>query len=139
MIRNFPPKYYMIFTDSPYDKMHRNRIIAGLRIALTLLMEEYEVYVLLLQRSAILSQVPDANDEVKMKEAMAHEEDPEEVNFTPFELIEALISFGGEVITCKSSLTMCGLTKADMMEGMNLYTLHTAMMKMVDCDKVFTF
>ncbi|MHA1367351.1 MAG: hypothetical protein ACTSP5_13195 [Candidatus Heimdallarchaeota archaeon] len=56
MIRNFPPKYYMIFTDSPYDKMHRNRIIAGLRIALTLLMEEYEVYVLLLQRSAILSQ-----------------------------------------------------------------------------------
>ncbi|MHA1367352.1 MAG: hypothetical protein ACTSP5_13200 [Candidatus Heimdallarchaeota archaeon] len=54
-------------------------------------------------------------------------------------MIEALISFGGEVITCKSSLTMCGLTKEDMMEGMNLYTLHTAMMKMVDCDKVFTF
>ena len=102
-------------------------------------MEEYEVYVLLLQQSAVLSQVPDANDEVKMKEAMAHEEDPEEINFTPFELIEALISFGGEVITCKSSLTMCGLTKDDMMEGMNLYTLHTAMMKMVDCDKVFTF
>ena len=139
MIRNFPPKYYMIFTDSPYDKMHRNRIIAGLRIALTLLMEEYEVYVLLLQRSAILSQMPDANAEVKMKEAMAREEDPEEVNFTPFELIEALISFGGEVMTCKSSLTMCGLTKNDMIEGLNLYTLHTAMMKMVDCDKVFTF
>ena len=139
MIRNIPPKFYVIFTDSPYDKLHRNRIIAGLRIALTLLMEEYEVYVLLLQQSAILAKVPNEDDESKMKEAFTKEDDPDDINFTPFELVEALISFGGEVITCKSSLTMCGLTKESMMEGMNLYTLHTAMMKMVDCDKVFTF
>ena len=43
MLKNFPPKYYIIFTDDPEKEVHRNRIIAGLRVALTLLMEEYDV------------------------------------------------------------------------------------------------
>ena len=130
MIRNFPPKYFLIFTDNPENEIHRNRTIAGLRIALTLLMEEYEIYVLLLQESAAIARKK-MNDE--------KEENNDDINFTPFELLENLISFGGNVMSCKSSLAMVNMTEDDLMPGVEIFTLHTALMKMNDCDKIITF
>lgn len=131
MIRNFPPKYFLIFTDNPEKETHRNRTIAGLRIALTLLMEEYEIYVLLLQESAAIARKKSNKDE--------EETNDDDINFTPSELLENLISFGGTVITCKSSLAMVDMTEDELMNGVEIYTLHTALMKMNDCDKIITF
>ena len=131
MIRNFPTKYFLIFTDSPEKEIHRNRIIAGLRIALTLLMEEYEIFVLLLQESVAIAR--------KQTGESSEKDNEDDINFTPFELLESLISFGGNVMTCKSSLSMVKMEKEDMIEGIEIYTLHTALMKMNDCDKIIAF
>ncbi|MFW9924930.1 MAG: DsrE family protein [Candidatus Thorarchaeota archaeon] len=128
---NFPPKYYIIFSNSPEDEIHRSRIIAGLRIALTLLMEEFEIHILLIQEGVAIAKKSNGGNE--------REEKDDEINFTPYELIEGLISFGGNVMTCKSSLAMVNMTKEDLIQGVEIFTLHTALLKMVDCDKVLTF
>ena len=131
MLKNFPPKYYIIFTDSPENEIHRNRVIAGLRVALTLLMEEYDVQVLLLQESITIAK--------KQVVESSTDSDDDDINFTPQELLEGLISFGGTVMTCKSSLSMMKMTEKDLMDGVEIFTLHTALTKMVDCDKTLTF
>lgn len=131
MLKNFPPKFYFIFSEHPENKYHKNRMIAGLRVALTLLMEEYDINVLLLQKSvAIATNNPPNNP---------NDKNDDDVNFTPYELLEGLITFGANIMTCKSSLTMVGMEEKDLIEGVEMYTLHTAMMKMVDCDKILTF
>lgn len=128
---NFPAKYYIIFSNSPEDEIHKSRIIAGLRIALTLLMEEFEIHVLLIQEGVAIARKPSGE--------IVREEKDDEINFTAYELIEGLISFGGNVMTCKSSLGMVNMSKEDLIEGVEIFTLHTALLKMVDCDKVLTF
>ena len=113
MLKNFPPKYYIIFTDDPEKEIHRNRIIAGLRVALTLLMEEYEVQVLLLQESITI-----AKKQNDGKIESSDDDVDDDINFTPQELLEGLISFGGSVMTCKSSLSMMDLTEDDLIDGL---------------------
>ena len=131
MMKNFPPKYYIIFTDSPDNPIHRNKVIGGLRIALTLLMEEFDIFILLLQESVTIARKPDENAPEK--------EESDDINFTPEELLDGLISFGGNVMSCKSSLTMVGMQPEDLVSGVEIVSLHTALVKMDECDKTLTF
>jgi len=147
MATNFPAKYFLLFANSPKDEIHRNNINAGLRIGLTLLMEEYEVYVLLTEEAIWLATSPEdmkqktldqfsGEDKSGSQEQMQEEDD---VSFTPYELIEGIISFGGNVMTCRSSLALTGLKEEDIIEGVELIHLHNAIKLMVQCDKAFVF
>lgn len=131
MMKNFPPKYYIIFTDSPDNPIHRNKIIGGLRIALTLLMEEFDVFVLLLQESVIIARKTDEN--------IPEKEESDDLNFTPEELLDGLISFGGNVMSCKSSLTMVGMKPEDLVSGIEIVSLHTALVRMAECNNTLSF
>lgn len=130
-IKNFPPKYFIVFTDSTDNPIHRNKTIGGLRIALTLLMEEYDVFVLLLQESVTIAKKHDENAPEK--------ENSEDINFTPEELLDGLITFGGKVMSCKGSLTMVGMIPEDLVDGVEIVSLHTALVKMSDCTNTLTF
>ncbi len=130
-MKNFPPKYYIIFTDSPDNPIHRNKIIGGLRVALTLLMEEFDVFILLLQESVKIAKKPDEDTPEK--------EESDDINFTPEELLDGLISFGGNVMSCKSSLTMVGMKNEDLVPGIEIVSLHTALVKMSECNNTLTF
>ncbi|MHA1154829.1 MAG: DsrE family protein [Candidatus Heimdallarchaeota archaeon] len=130
-MKNFPPKYYIVFTDSPDNPIHRNKTIGGLRIALTLLMEEFDVNILLLQESVTIAKKPDGNTQ--------ENEESDEINFTPEELLDGLISFGGNVMSCKSSLTMVGMKPEDLVEGIEIVSLHTALVRMSECTNTLTF
>ncbi len=148
MPTNFPAKYFLLFANSPKEMIHRNNINAGLRIGLTLLMEEYEVYVLLTEeaiwlatnpedmKQKTLDQFSEKNTSFSSNEQIQEEND---VSFTPYELIEGIISFGGKVMTCRSSLALTGLKEADIIEGVELIHLHNAIKIMVQCDKAFIF
>ncbi len=129
--KNFPSKYFIIFTDSPDEPIHRNKIIGGLRVALTLLMEEFDISILLLQESVAIARKPDENAPEK--------EESEGESFTTEELLDGLISFGGNVMSCKSSLTMVGLKPEDLVSGVEIVSLHSALLKMDECDKTLTF
>jgi len=131
MPKSFPPKYYVIFTDSPDNPIHRNKVIGGLRVALTLLMEEFEVIILLLQESVTIARKP-AKDTPKDSEE-------EDANFSPEELLDGLISFGANVMSCKSSLTMVGMEAEDLVPGVEIVSLHSALIKMNDCNNTLTF
>jgi predicted peroxiredoxin len=148
MATNFPAKYFLLFANSPRDEIHHNNINAGLRIGLTLLMEEYEVYVLLTEEAIWLATSPEdmkqkTLDQFSEKDKFSKTGDqvPEEddVSFTPYELIEGIISFGGNVMTCRSSLALTGLKEEDIIEGVELIHLHNAIKLMVQCDKAFVF
>ncbi len=130
-MKNFPPKYYIVFTDSPDNAIHRNKTIGGLRIALTLLMEEFDVNILLLQESVTIAKKPDGNT--------PENEVNDEINFTPEELLDGLISFGANVMSCKSSLTMVGMKPEDLVEGIEIVSLHTALVRMSECNNTLTF
>ncbi|NHJ32926.1 MAG: hypothetical protein FK732_08690 [Asgard group archaeon] len=149
MPTNFPPKYFLLFANSPKDEIHRNNINAGLRIGLTLLMEEAEVHVLLTEEAIWLATNPDdmkqkTLDQFSQKEKSnskkgTEPQDVDDVSFTPYELIEGIISFGGNVLTCRSSLALTGLNEEDIIEGVELIHLHNAIKLMVQCDKAFVF
>ena len=131
MPESFPPKYYIIFTDSPENPIHRNKVIGGLRVALTLLMEEFEVMVLLLQESVTIARKP-ANETPEQNE-------DEDTNFSPEELLDGLITFGANIMSCKSSLTMVGMEADDLVPGVEIVSLHSALVKMADCKNTLTF
>ena len=147
---NFPAKYFLLFSNSPKEGIHRSSINAGLRIGLTLLMEEYEVHVLLTEEAIWLATNPEDMRQKTLdqfsqknksssktgKEIIQYEDD---VSFTPHELIEGIISFGGHVMTCRSSLALTGLKEEDIMDGVELIHLHNAIKLMVQCDKAFVF
>jgi predicted peroxiredoxin len=148
MTTNFPAKYFLLFANSPKEDIHRNSINAGLRIGLTLLMEEYEVNVLLTEEAIWLATNPEdmkqkTLDQFSEKDKLSSEtidaSDEDDVSFTPYELIEGIISFGGNVMTCRSSLALTGLKEEDIIEGVELIHLHNAIKLMVQCDKAFVF
>ncbi|MBK5112791.1 MAG: DsrE family protein [Candidatus Heimdallarchaeota archaeon] len=148
MTTNFPSKYFLLFANSPKEDIHRNSINAGLRIGLTLLMEEYEVNVLLTEEAIWLATNPEdmkqkTLDQFGEKDKLSSETidapDEDDVSFTPYELIEGIISFGGNVMTCRSSLALTGLKEEDIIEGVELIHLHNAIKLMVQCDKAFVF
>ncbi len=150
MATNFPAKYFLLFADSPKDGIHRNSINAGLRIGLTLLMEENEVHVLLTEEAIWLATNPEdmtqkTLDQFSQKDKSSSKtgeemlSDENDVSFAPHELIEGIISFGGHVMTCRSSLALTGLKEEDIIDGVELIHLHNAIKLMVQCDKAFVF
>jgi len=109
MASNFPISYFLIFVNSPEEKIHRNSMNAGLRLALTLLMDEFQVHVLLTEQAIFLAKKrtkaeQQTLDKYSSTENAESEAVVEDVNFTPNELLDGIISFGGHVMTCKSSL-----------------------------------
>ena len=134
MSKNFPTKYFFVFTDSAKNEIHKNRIISGLRIALTIVMEELDVTVLLLEEGASLG-----NKHNEPEEIPKASKNNENVNMDPFELMEGLVSFGSKVITCQSSLKVAGMTEEDLMEGIEILTLYNAILLIDEADKVLTF
>jgi predicted peroxiredoxin len=127
---NFPMKFFFIFVNSPESKVHHNSMNAGLRLALTLLMDEYEVHVLLTEKAIHLATKRD-EDETEITD--------EEVSFTPYELLEGLIEFGCHVMTCKSSLALTGLKEDDIIENIEILHLQNATKIMINCDQVMVF
>ena len=147
MMSNFPSKYFLIFANSPESKVHHNNINAGLRIALTLVMDEVDVHILLTEEAIHLLRKSKQKTEQltldKYGEQSNTEEGPLKVNdetsFTPYELIDGLISFGAHIMTCKSSFTLTGLKEEDLVDGVDIVNLHSAIRIMMDCDKVLIF
>ena len=146
MSSNFPLKYFLLFANSPKEIVHRNNINAGLRLGLTLLMEEYEVHVLLTEEAIWLATKQEVQGEQqtldkfsKKDQDDANDEEEDDLSFTTHELIEGLISFGGHIMTCKSSLTLTGLKAEDIVEGVEIIHLHNAIKVMIECDKVLVF
>lgn len=146
MSSNFPLRFFLLFTNNPKDKHHKNNINAGLRLGLTLLMEEYEVHLLLTEEAIWLVAKQDAIgkqqtlDQFSKKDEDKRTTDEEDdLSFTTQELVEGLLSFGGHIMTCKSSLTLTGLKAEDIMEGVEIIHLHNAVKIMTECDKVLVF
>lgn len=146
MSSNFPLKYFLLFANSPKEIVHKNNINAGLRLGLTLLMEEYEVHVLLTEeaiwlatKQEVLGEQQTLDKFSKKNQDGASNEEEDDLSFTTHELIEGLISFGGHIMTCKSSLTLTGLKAEDIIEGVEIIHLHNAIKVMIDCDKVLVF
>lgn len=144
MTANFPIRYFLIFVNSPSEKVHRNSMNAGLRLALTLLMDEYEVHILLTEKAIFLAkkqnkaeqQTIDKYSNLEEKEETIIEND---VNFTPYELLDGIISFGGHVMTCKSSLALTGLKDNDIIDGVELVHLQNAVKIMIGCNTTLVF
>ena len=146
MSSNFPLKFFLLFANNPKDNYHKNNINAGLRLGLTLLMEEYEVHVLLTEEAIWLAAKQDILGEQQTLDQFSKKDQNEDKNeveddlsFTTHELIEGLLSFGGHLMTCKSSLTLTGLKAEDIMEGVEIIHLHNAVKVMIECDKVLVF
>ncbi len=146
MSSNFPLKFFLLFANSPKEIVHKNNINAGLRLGLTLLMEEYEVHVLLTEEAIWLATKQEFQGEQqtldkfsKKAQDDASDEEEDDLSFTTLELIEGLISFGGHIMTCKSSLTLTGLKAEDIIEGVEIIHLHHAVKVMIECDKVLVF
>ncbi|MHA1211891.1 MAG: DsrE family protein [Candidatus Heimdallarchaeota archaeon] len=141
---SFPLKYFFILVNSPEETLHRNSTNAGLRLALTLLMDEFEVHILLTEEAIFLAQKQDEKTEQQTIDQFSDENedkevDAEDASFSSYELLEGIISFGGKVLTCKSSLALTGLKEEDIIEGVKLVHLQTAVKIMVECSKILTF
>ncbi|NHJ46396.1 MAG: hypothetical protein FK733_01290 [Asgard group archaeon] len=128
---SFPQKYFFIFSNSPDSEIHHNSMNAGLRLALTLLMDEYEVYILLTEKAIFLAKQQEEKPETDVTD--------EEVSFTPYELLDGIISFGGQVMTCKSSLTLTDLKAEEIIDGVEILHLQRATKIMIDCHQVMVF
>ncbi|NHJ39964.1 MAG: hypothetical protein FK731_08020 [Asgard group archaeon] len=143
MMSNFPQKYFFIFANSPNSKIHHNNMNAGLRLALTLLMDEYVVYVLLTEEAIFLVKKQGNNEQQTLdqfSESQQNKQNQEDdVSFTPYELIEGIISFGGRVLTCKSSLALTGLKEEDIIEGVEILHLQNAVKIMIECTETLVF
>lgn len=116
---------------------------AGLRLALTLLMDEYVVYVLLTEEAIFLVKKQGNNEQQTLdqfSESQQNKQNQEDdVSFTPYELIEGIISFGGRVLTCKSSLALTGLKEEDIIEGVEILHLQNAVKIMIECTETLVF
>jgi predicted peroxiredoxin len=128
---NFPQKYFFVFANNPDSEIHHNNMNAGLRLALTLLMDEYEVYILLTEKAIFLAKKQDDKLETDVTD--------DEVSFTPYELLDGIISFGGHVMTCKSSLTLTDLKAEEIIDGVEILHLQKATKIMIDCNQVLVF
>ncbi|MBN1331088.1 MAG: DsrE family protein [Candidatus Heimdallarchaeota archaeon] len=141
---NFPIRYFLIFTNSPDEKIHRNSMNAGLRLALTLLMDEYEVHVLLTEEAIFLAKKRNKAEQQTLDKYSNIEENEESImendlNFTPYELLDGIISFGGHVMSCKSSLTLTGLKESDIIDSVELIHLQNAVKIMIGCNTTLVF
>lgn len=139
---SFPSKYFFVFANSPEDKIHRNTMNAGLRLALTFLMDEFEVYLLLTEEAIYLARKQDSQTSQQTIDQYHDEkqgEKEDDVSFTPYELLEGIISFGGNVLTCKSSLALTGLKAEDIIEGVELVHLQNAVKIMIECSQTMVF
>ncbi|MEA2071373.1 MAG: hypothetical protein U9O98_08795, partial [Asgard group archaeon] len=79
------------------------------------------------------------NDEQKNKESKKISKDIEDKQFSATELLEGFIAFGGITYTCKSSLELSGMEKEDLIKGIEIETLHNAVLLMEECDKILCF
>jgi predicted peroxiredoxin len=120
--------YFIILTESAGEKIFHNKIIAGLRIALTLLMEEYTISLLFLENAADMLRKEYPSLEGKKKGKVTVEE-----------LLDGLISFGAQLYTCDGSLETANMTEEDLIAGVSLINLHNACLKINESDKVLTF
>jgi len=150
MAANFPQKYFLIFANSPEEKSYKNNLNAGLRIALTLLMDEYEVYLMLTEEAIYLARshenlakqetLDKYNTSQKETETTEDEETiVEDVSFSPYELLDGIISFGRHVLVCQSSLALTGLKEEDIIPSIELVHLQNAIKIMVECNQVLVF
>ncbi|MHA1744269.1 MAG: DsrE family protein [Candidatus Heimdallarchaeota archaeon] len=150
MVVNFPMKYFLIFANSPEDKNYKNNLNAGLRLALTLLMDEYEVYLLLTEEAIYLARSKEnlskqeTLDKYSSTKTAKESDETEEtivddVSFSPYELLDGIASFGGHILVCKSSLTLTGLKEEDLIPSIELVHLQNAVTIMVECNQVLVF
>lgn len=116
---------------------------AGLRLALTLLMDEFEVYILLTEEAIYLARKQGNNEQQTLDQFSEEQQNKQiqedEGSFTPYELIEGIISFGGHVLTCKSSLALTGLKEEEIIEGVEILHLQNAVKIMIGCTETFVF
>ncbi|NHK31114.1 MAG: hypothetical protein FK730_07160 [Asgard group archaeon] len=140
---NFPQKYFFIFANSPEMKIHHNNMNAGLRLALTLLMDDFDVHILLTEEAIHLARKQNNSEQQTLDQFSGKDQDKQtqedDVSFTPYELLEGIISFGGHVMTCKSSLTLTGLNEEEIVEGVEILHLQNAVKVMIQCTETFVF
>ncbi|MBD3190035.1 MAG: hypothetical protein GF308_05305 [Candidatus Heimdallarchaeota archaeon] len=141
MIRNFPQKYFFIFSNNAVGSLE-HQVISGLRIALTLVMEEVDLSLFFLEKGVHL---------VKKKEPIKSQKSNNQSNFeknqkseednalNPHELIEGLLSFGAKIMTCQSSLETEGIAEDDLLDGVEISTLYNATIIIQESNKILSF
>lgn len=116
---------------------------AGLRLALTLLMDDFDVHILLTEEAIHLARKQNNSEQQTLDQFSGKDQDKQtqedDVSFTPYELLEGIISFGGHVMTCKSSLTLTGLNEEEIVEGVEILHLQNAVKVMIQCTETFVF
>jgi predicted peroxiredoxin len=158
-MNNFPLKYILIFPNSSLEKQNLSRIRAGFRIALSLLIEQCELFLFFIEDGVkLLDETIINNTELndtkkttsssnnyndsKVEKELHDKNNPLESEFDDFtlkELLEGIISFGGQLLVCKSSLKKNHIAEKNLTSDVKKLSLQVILKKMLECDQVLVF
>lgn len=141
MIRNFPQKYFFIFSNNA-DGNLEHQVLSGLRIALTLVMEEIELTIFFIEKGVHLTKKKESNTKKQLtnqSQEKNNQKAGEDNSLDPYELIEGLLSFGAKLMVCQSSLETEGIDEEDLLKGVKISTLYNATIIIQESDKILPF